>query len=74
MMSDIDPKSELMIALDDAWAAHWAHNYSATPNRKLFYKFAAYIKYENDDQDILNEINSVVPDQFPSFLDYLIGT
>ena len=40
-MSAIDPNSEMMIALDDAWAVHWAFNYSTTPNRKLFYKFAS---------------------------------
>ena len=48
-MSAIDPNSEMMEALDDAWAKHWAFNYSSTPNRKLFYKFARYLRHEHHD-------------------------
>ena len=73
-MSDTDPNAEFMIALDDAWAMHWSHNYRARPNQKVFYKFARFIRYEFDDEDILAEINTVVADQFPLFLDYLVGS
>ncbi len=73
-MSAIDPNSEMMEALDDAWAKHWAFNYNAVPNRKLFYKFARYLRHEFDDHDIMSEIDTVISDQFPLFLDYLVGT
>ena len=41
---------------------------------KVFYKFARYLRHEFDDHDIMSEIDTVVADQFPLFLDYLVGT
>jgi len=73
-MSATDYNAEMMEALDDAWAKHWAFNYNAVPNRKLFYKFARYLRHEFDDHDIRSEIDTVIADQFPLFLDYLVGT
>ena len=43
-MSATDYNAEMMEALDDAWAKHWAFNYNAVPNRKIFYKFARYVR------------------------------
>jgi hypothetical protein len=72
-VSDIDPNSEMMEALDDAWTKHFAHNYNAMPGRKLFYKFARYLRYEFEDEDIIKEIDTVIPNHFGDFLDYLVG-
>ena len=72
-MSSIDPNAEFMIELSDAWARHFSHNYSSMPGHKLFYKFARYLRYEFDDADIIKEIDKVIPDHFPDFLDYLVG-
>ena len=72
-MSAIDPNSEMMEALDDAWAKHCAFNYRSTPNRKLFYKFARYLRHEHDDHDIRAEIDTIISEHFQEFLNYLIG-
>ena len=72
-MSAIDPNAEFMIELSDAWARHCSHNYSSMPGEKLFLKFARYLRYEFDDEDIIKEIDTVIPNHFPDFLDYLVG-
>ena len=72
-MTDIDPNSEFMIALDDAWDKHWAFNYNKMPNRKLFYKFVKFLRYDSDDDAILKNIDSIIEDNFADFQNYLIG-
>jgi hypothetical protein len=72
-VSSIDPNSEMMLALDDAWAKHWSFGYSKTPNRKVFYKFARFIRYELTDDEILRNIDRIICSKYPDFQNYLVG-